>query len=563
MAITFVERNGEKLTPYMLYQLDCLNAAFKARWGLELILSSGLRTYEDQVNIFLARYVKAADVNGRRVYDTRVWNGVTWYRISSAGTVAVPGTSNHEVQGNTGAMDLRDTGSDAGITVKSSPRGQWIRANYAQYDMDAEGDNFGEGWHVRVHNIGNAVPGGGGGTDVSSELPARAKYGEVWVNIIQQKANRLGAGLTVDGKDGPSTQAWVKAFQSGSGLTADGIAGPQTNEVLDLLLTLKVDGELGALTVRRMQYAFGVNGDSDWGPATTSAIQKYLSVKVDGELGPITIKALQRALKVTPDGEIGPNTIKALQAWLNSGTVLIPVAESTPETPTTPDPVVPDATPRTPLYPNAIRGWQVPLSSDRDKGATIEWFIIHHQASTNDDEGYFKTPNSRASCPTWQVKANGSVVEFISPDKRPSSSGLANGKSVAVETQNTSGSPNWGISQESHEAIAQLVAWVSKQTEINGVPVRLVLDRAHVFGDSEITAKTGLSMRATACPGPSMNMDWIVERAKELVKVTVPTPDPKPEEPEVAVSRAELIKRREASVGLVEFFDKLLENSGS
>lgn len=563
----FVWRDGQRLTPYMLKQINRLDADFFAKWGYHIIVSSAIRTNAEQEAIFRERYVVASQINGRRVYDIRVWNGVTWYRISSAGTVAVPGSSNHEIQGSTAAVDIRDTGNDAGITVASSPRGRWIRENCWKYDMVATGDSFGEGWHFDIKNVfsdGGGTPAGGGET---TGWPARDLYGEAWVKEIQKKANRLGAKLDVDGKDGPSTQAWVKSFQSYSGLEADGVAGPQTNGILDQLLNLSVDGELGKLTVRRLQYAFGAKPDGEWGAETTSKIQAHLGVNVDGAIGPVTIKALQRALKVNADGEIGPNTIRALQTWLNSGTYLTPVPEpSTPTTPTEPtEPSKPEATPRTPTYPKALRAWNVPLSSSRDSGDAIEWFIIHHQASVNDDEGYFKSDNSRGSCPTWQVKKDGSIVEFISPDKRPSSTGGANSKSVAVETQNTNGDPIWGISTDSHESIAQVVAWVSQQTEINGVPVRLELDRAHVFGHNETKSKTGIEVPATACPGPSMNLDWIVNRAKEIVAAATPKPDPtpNPEEPEIVVTREEILKRRQAAVELVSFFDKLLKNLGT
>lgn len=325
MAESFVFRDGQRLTPYMLKQINRLDADFFARWGLHIIVSSGVRTYEEQKAIFLERYVTAGNINGRRVYDTRTWNGQTWYRISDAGTVAAPGSSNHEIQGNKAAVDIRDTGNDAGITSKWSARGQWIRQNCGNYDMVASGDGFGEGWHFDMLNVWSD---GGGGGGSSSDWPARDKYGEAWVNEIQKKANRLGAQLSVDGKDGPATQAWIKRLQKYNGLTEDGIAGPDTNSVLDKLLNLKVDGQIGSLTTQRLQYAFRVEPDGEWGPNTTSAIQRHLGVNVDGEIGPITIKALQRALKVEADGEIGPNTIKALQAWLNSGKGLTPVPET-------------------------------------------------------------------------------------------------------------------------------------------------------------------------------------------------------------------------------------------
>jgi len=43
---------------------------------------------------------------------------------------------------------------------------------------------------------------------------------------------RRGSRITVDGIDGPQTQAWVREFQKRTGLKADGIAGPKTKAEL-------------------------------------------------------------------------------------------------------------------------------------------------------------------------------------------------------------------------------------------------------------------------------------------------------------------------------------------
>jgi len=163
----YVWRGGARLTPYMNYQMNRLDADLRRVFGVGLVTNSGIRTAQEQIDIFLSRYVTAGNVKGRHVYDTRWWNGQLWYRVSAAGTVAVPSTSNHEVQGNRAAVDIADTGATAGITVKSSARGQWLRRNAGNYDMVASGDGFGEGWHFDINNIFASVPGqpaGGGGT---------------------------------------------------------------------------------------------------------------------------------------------------------------------------------------------------------------------------------------------------------------------------------------------------------------------------------------------------------------------------------------------------------------
>jgi len=172
----WVFRDGARLTPWMKYQIDRLSAAMFAIFGVRVIVSSGVRTDAEQEAIFRARYVTAGNVRGRRVYDTRWWNGQLWYRISSAGTVAAPGTSNHQIRGTRGAVDIRDTGSDAGIMTASSARGRWIRQHAHEYDLVAEGDGFGEGWHFAVLNVYNTPPGGGGNVTPPKEKDMFRQY---------------------------------------------------------------------------------------------------------------------------------------------------------------------------------------------------------------------------------------------------------------------------------------------------------------------------------------------------------------------------------------------------
>lgn len=176
--VTYVYRDGKRLTPRMLYQINRLDTDLRRRFRVGVIVSDGLRTAEEQEVIWYARMTTAAGVRGRTVYETRWWNGQMWYRISPLGTVAPPRTSNHEIQGNTGAADLRDTGADAGITVKNSERGRWIRQHAHEYELVAEGDGFGEGWHFKALNIFAAVPSAGGGKTVTPNNGAPIPAGE-------------------------------------------------------------------------------------------------------------------------------------------------------------------------------------------------------------------------------------------------------------------------------------------------------------------------------------------------------------------------------------------------
>lgn len=223
----YVDWKGVRVTPYMAYQLTRLDNDFYRKFGLRIGATSGIRLGLEQKDIFLRRYVTAANIRGRKVYDTRVWNGVRYYRISSAGTVAVPGTSNHEVQGTNAAVDLYDTGSDAGITSKNSVRGRWLRANEKNYDMEPEGDSFNEGWHHKMKNIFRAVPKPSGG----SSTPAKPTKGVKVTHYFRddgkaRRTTKKNNQIVVVGVDlAPGSGYWLNSSATASGSQATNIVG--------------------------------------------------------------------------------------------------------------------------------------------------------------------------------------------------------------------------------------------------------------------------------------------------------------------------------------------------
>jgi len=181
--VDYVFWKGARVTPYMAYQLTRLDHDLQSLYGVALLCQSGIRLYSEQVTLFLSRYVTAGNVRGRYVYDKRWWNGQLWFRISGAGTVAAPSTSNHEIQGTTAAVDISDTGASAGITVKNSDRGKWLRAHAHEYDLVASGDSFGEGWHFDILHIFSAVPAG----DTSQPFPPATPTPPIPTTPVQQE----------------------------------------------------------------------------------------------------------------------------------------------------------------------------------------------------------------------------------------------------------------------------------------------------------------------------------------------------------------------------------------
>lgn len=484
--------------------------------------------------------------------------GVDYAVGNGTNTYAALGGKVHSAGYNTAA------GNYVIIQVNATTR---IRYNHLQTRLVSTGQTVSEGQVIgRTNNTGHStgphlhfavyrLSGGkwvaieptawlrGGQPAGSGTTPARDLYGADWVKNVQTKLIVLGydIGSTgADGFDGPKTQTAVKDVQKRGGLTVDGIPGPATNAYLDKLLggpgKLVEDGSFGPATIRALQVALGFTGsavDGEFGPNTIKALQKALGVTVDGSFGPNTIKALQALVGATVDGSFGVDTVTKLQKFLNSGRVF-----EKPEVPDTPEPPAPKpATPREPVYPKAIRGWDVPLGQkDRDKGSIINRFIVHHTGGTTDQEAYFKSNNDRASCPTWYVRTNGDVIEFIAPAKRPSSTGSANTYSWAVEVLNETGSPSYGITQASEDAVAEIIAWLHVNYHgktMGGFKVDLPIDREHVIGHNEA------GVNATACPGPDMDLDYIVQKARELV-TPEPEPDPEPGPEMILVPRGDL-----------------------
>lgn len=523
MAYTYTTIDGERVETAVARAYAALEAEFRRVWNLDLLVSSGTRTYQEQAILY------------------QKW-------LNGTGNLAAkPGMSNHEEGGPRGprALDVRDSGADAGVTVINSPRSIWLKNNCGRFGFVNAGYGFKpqEAWHIEYQgNLDNgAVPAGNGaiavdgdwGAATTSKLQAAlgvtvdGAMGPETISALQR-----GLGVTVDGAMGPET---ISALQSKVGATVDGQLGPNTVRALQIFLnaggrfapatgTLQVDGQWGAATTRAFQHSLSVNEDGQLGPATWSAFQRAVGITDDGQPGSDTYKALQMNVGATVDGALGQQTVAKLQEHLNAGKgwvkVTLPAA-----------PAATPATPRTTSAPFEARAWHVPLSNSiatgapnvRPDGVVVNRLIVHHTAATNDQEEYFKTKNDRTSCPTWYVNDKAEIIGLIEPNLKPSSTGAANAYSVAVEVENTSGGPTWGISEAQHEAVSTIAAWLAKQTSFGGIPFDIKLDRTHVIGHNEA------GVNATACPGPSMNLNEIVVRANEINKTApVVVPDPEP-----------------------------------
>lgn len=188
---------------------ESLRAAFQAATGKNLLVTDGLRTYEEQA----ALYAK--------------------WKAGTANLAAAPGTSKHE----TGrALDLRDSGADRGVTFAGNERSNWLRAHAAEFGFTPSGYTFSpvEPWHYDY----TGDPWGG-----ETPAPAPTPSGEALkvgsrgprVRALQEGLNKVFPAyskLVVDEVFGNAVKGVVQEFQRRTGLDPDGIAGRDTIPML-------------------------------------------------------------------------------------------------------------------------------------------------------------------------------------------------------------------------------------------------------------------------------------------------------------------------------------------
>lgn len=184
------------------------------------------------------------------------------------------------------------------------------------------------------------------------------------------------------------------------------------------------------------------------------------------------------------------------------------------------------------VYERAVRGLEAPLgfadcanptvralrdTAGSDSHAVtpiIDRFVVHHTGTTADQLDFLSRCNRRSSAPTFYLRNDGSVIELIRPGAKPSATGADwNWRSVAVETLNATGAPEYAVTAGQLEELAQMIAWLATfdGKSLDGVPVSFTIDREHVITHRE-------TWSGTECPGPFLQsrIDDIVRRAQQI-----------------------------------------------
>jgi hypothetical protein len=145
---------------------------------------------------------------------------------------------------------------------------------------------------------------------------------------------------------------------------------------------------------------------------------------------------------------------------------------------------------------------QVRISNQSSpRNSTIDTFLIHHQAGTNDDAVIAAmVSGSRGVSANYTISNEGRLTCVVPEERRAWTSGSAydggkgaawDHRAVTVEIENESGAPNWGISDKAFAAAARLLVDLRERYTIR-----------HVLGHRDLWNNYGASY-ATFCPGPN------------------------------------------------------------
>lgn len=163
------------------------------------------------------------------------------------------------------------------------------------------------------------------------------------------------------------------------------------------------------------------------------------------------------------------------------------------------------------------------------KGNSINQLVIHHTAGGTNEKNiaYLATASKQVSA-TYVLATTGELVGIVPEELRPWTTGWdADRQSITVETVNSSGAPEWRVTDIQLEVLAQLAADLCVRYNWGR------LDRSRIRAHREYAK--------TACPGPYLwdRFDAICDRANEIlfppapvvqVVESIPTPvEPTPE----------------------------------
>lgn len=161
-----------------------------------------------------------------------------------------------------------------------------------------------------------------------------------------------------------------------------------------------------------------------------------------------------------------------------------------------------------------------------DSRAPIDMIIIHHAASTSFDSisQVFAQPGRGASA-HYAVGQNNNVDQMVAENKTAWHCGNypVNQRSIGIENVNSSGAPNWSVSEATKNTLVELCADIVRRNPRIGT----LEHGRNLFGHKEVASPS----KPTACPVTLVS--WLPELARRVNEMVAgggggSTPAPQP-----------------------------------
>jgi hypothetical protein len=155
-----------------------------------------------------------------------------------------------------------------------------------------------------------------------------------------------------------------------------------------------------------------------------------------------------------------------------------------------------------------------------DRGTPVTTLQAHHTAFPSDEGSYdLMLPGGRTVSANGLLLMDATLVEVVPGHMRAyTSSSSADRWCITVEVVNQSGGPGWDISEVQRKRLAKLAREMAAAGILSG-GVAFVRAPGGIIGHNETPGSY-----ATACPGPSMNLDHVAALAR-LGDIEVPAID--------------------------------------
>lgn len=288
---TYVIVDGQRVAANVAADYSRLEAEFRRVFGLDLIISSGVRTWAEQKALWDAYDSGRSSVRAAHPNDPKAFHVET----NPIGPRAI---------------DIRDSGADAGVTRYGNPRSKWIRDNAHRFNFDPAGyDHYNEPWHL----------------EHTGATTASVPDGAMPVTDAQRFLKSLGLyDGEIDGDPGPKTRGGTKTFQEWVGLVADSIFGPDTSRVARVIIA--GEKQVSRSTREIQQYLQGRGlfhnwaADDDWGnqcSCGTYRFQRAEGLEKDAKWGPITDGRAFPTVPSTPTAPPATPQLDPAQPWKN------------------------------------------------------------------------------------------------------------------------------------------------------------------------------------------------------------------------------------------------------